>query len=319
MIQGNQAWFAYSKQDDLGTPVDVPLYKAPYSGGSRLKGSKTHGQYAETDSSVDAAPDYVQQLGAAGAPQALVRDEYAHILLEAGMGARTTTAAAPNYTHDIVPGMLSLWTVHQMFGGQIFEQAEDIKVNTMTIAGSTGEGITIALDSMGRKNLPLLSDPAGAVPLASGTVYNYNDLTATLSGQGTAYVRSFELTYDNGVQLLNGSDQGVPFDVYSGVRTVSGSFDFYFANLDEYNLFYYGTTTPAALDPQSSEVRVTDLAFNLAHGANNAISLSLPRIGIQEFPADPATSSDPVVVSVRFRAQRGGTPVLTAQVKNQVA
>ena len=128
-------------------------------------------------------------------------------------------------------------------------------------------------------------------------------------------VRSFELNIDNNLSLQQ-TDASVPYDVVEGTREVSLSFDLIFETLSEYNAFHYGGTSGTAV---SSNIYTTSADFQFDNGANNQIKFTLPSIAYEEFPVEPSAGGDPVTVSVRAVAQRGGSPVITAVVKNQDA
>jgi hypothetical protein len=57
--------------------------------------------------------------------------------------------------------------------------------------------------------------------------------------------------------------------------------------------------------------------FTFTKGVNNEISFNLPSIAFTEFPVEASPGGDPIVVSVAAAAQRSGSPVVTATVKNQ--
>jgi hypothetical protein len=88
-----------------------------------------------------------------------------------------------------------------------------------------------------------------------------------------------------------------------------------FETLDEYNKFHYGGVAGTSV---SSAIYQTSAVFNFSQGANNSVAFNLPNIAYTELPLSPTPAATPS--SSRFRhAQRGGSPVVTATVKNQVA
>lgn len=318
MIPSNQAWWALLKQTAKGTPGTAPTFKAPFSAGTRPKAGKTFAQLSETDSARDEGVDYITKATAAGAPEAYGRDSYAHFLLEAALGSRTT-AGTTNYTHTITPAStLAYYTLWSMLGNTIWEETDDAFVNTLTMKAGAGAPLTIALDFLGITQKHLTADPSVAVNLANDQVYTYNDATVTMSGGATAFVSDFTLTYSNAVTDAQ-TNNIAPIDLVLGKRSATLDFTMYFNDATEYNQFYYGTAAPAANATASNTVRTTDLDFLFSHGTNNSIELAFPRIQIEDFPVDPNANGQPIQVAVKGRAQRGGTPILTATVKNQVA
>ena len=137
----------------------------------------------------------------------------------------------------------------------------------------------------------------------------------TLGGSVTALVRSFELTIENNITSQQ-TDDVVPYDVVEMTREVTLSFDLIFDVLDEYNKFHYGGAAGTTISPN---VFTTTALFSFDLGANNSVAFNLPSIAYTEFPVEPSPGGDPVVASVAAAAQRGGSPVVTATVKNSVA
>jgi hypothetical protein len=135
-----------------------------------------------------------------------------------------------------------------------------------------------------------------------------------LGGSVNALVGSFELTIENNLSLQQ-TDSSVPYDVVEGTREISLGFDLIFEDLSEYNKFHYGGAAGTTISPN---IFTTSALFTFTKGANNSVAFNLPNIAYEEFPVEPDPGGDPVTVSVRAVAQRGGT-ILTATVKNQVA
>lgn len=299
------------------TPAIATTYKNPFSGGSIGPVRETD-NLAETDSNRDQGVSYVTTSGVEGTPEFYVRDASIGFWLFAALGADAPTGTMPNYSHVITPAnTLPYITVWRDIADTLFEQYRDCKVSTLTVSAEAGSPLSASAAIQGLQASRLATDPSTtpAIPLASQQVYNYNTATVTLGGTATALVRSFELSIENNVTRQQ-TDDVVPYDVVEGQRVVSLGFDLIFETLNEYNSFHYGSAAGTTISPN---IYTTSAVFSFSQGANNSIAFNLPSIAYQEFPVEPSAGGDPITVSVRAVAQRGGSPVVTATVANQVA
>lgn len=313
-LRGNQAWWGWGKQSVKGTAASI-AFKSPFSGGS-IGPTRNTAQLSETDANRDEGVTYVEQAGAEGSPEMYVRDSNIHSILNAALGA-TVTSGTTNYTHTTTPAnnipYLTLW---KMLGGTLFEEFTDCLISELTISADTAGPLTATLSVMGREAERLAADPGALVLPASSEVYNFNEATVTAHGGATALISNFELTLSNNVTVQQ-TDDVKPYDVVAGLRSLTVGYDMIFETLDAYNVFHYGTTSGTT---QTTSIQETALTFLFSKGANNSIQFSVPHAAIEEFPVDPDPGGDPVVASVRTRAQRHPSdPIVTAIVKNQKA
>jgi hypothetical protein len=319
-IRGNTAWFMAAKQPAKGTaatPAVATTYKNPFSGGNIGPVRETD-NLSETDANRDQGVSYVVRSGVEGSPEFYVRDASIGFWLFAALGADAPTGTMPNYTHVLTPAnTIPYITCWRDLGDLLWEQYRDCKVGSLQISAEAGAPLSATASVMGLQSTRLTTDPslAPAIAIQNSQVYNFNNATVTLSGGATALVRSFELTIDNNVDIQQTDDVN-PYDVYEGTRTVSLGFDLYFETLAEYNNFHYGGAAGTAVSPN---IYTTTALFDFSLGANNAVTFNLPSIAYEEFPVEPSAAGDPVIASIRAVAQRSGSPVITATVKNQVA
>lgn len=319
-LRGNNAWIAWAKQTGKGAVPTQASYMSPLSGGT-LSPTREVNQLSETDSVRNEGQSYVSVTGSEGSPELYVRDSNIHSLLYLALGAKADTGTTPNYTHTITPALalpyVAFW---RMLGNTLWQRFDDCKLSELTISADAGSPLTAAATFSGRGATRLTSDPSPswttpAVTLDTGPVYNYNEAIVTLAGSASASISSFELTIANNVTTQQ-TDDSVPYDVVEGLFSVTLGFDMIFETLDEYNRFHTGTIAGTT---QANTLATVAADFTFSKGANNSIDFNLPAIAYEEFPADPDPGGAPVVSSVRARAQRGGSPFLTATVKNQVA
>jgi len=319
-IRGNTAWLMAAKQTAKGTPATVATattYKNAFTGGN-IGPVRQIDNLSETDANRDRGVSYVVASGVEGSPEFYVRDASIGAYLFWALGADAVTGTMPNFTHTLTPAnTLPYVTFWRDIGDTLFEQYADCKVSTLTISAEAGAPLTATAGIQGLQSTRLTTDPSTtpAIALQSSQVYNFNNATVTLSGGATALVRSFELTIENNITRQQ-TDDVIPLDVVEGVREVTLSFDLIFSTLNEYNSFHYGSSAGTAI---SANVYTTSAVFDFSLGANNDIAFNLPSIAYEEFPVEPNAGGDPVVSSIRASAQRGGSPVVTATVKNQIA
>jgi hypothetical protein len=318
-LRGNVAWILAQKQASKGvvpTPTTANAYKMPLTGGG-IGPSRETDNLSETDASRDQGKTYIVSTGVEGSPEMYVRDASAGFWLFAALGADAVTGAT-DFTHVLTPAnVLPYVCVWRMIGDTLYEQFRDCKVGSLSISAEAGQPLTMTAGIMGLQSTRLTAAPdqATPIPVQNGAVYSYNDATVTLGGGATALVSSFELTIENNMSTQQ-TDNVVPYDVSEAMRTVTLGFDMIFETLDEYNKFMYGGAAGTSV---SSEVFTTSALFEFSKGANNSIGFNLPSIAYTEFPVEANPAGDPIVVSVAATAQRTGSAIVTATVKNQVA
>lgn len=320
---GNIGWLMGQKQTAKGTPATVALpgasagaWKSALVGGG-LGPARTIGQLSETDASRDQGISFVQSVGAGGSPEIYCRDDSLGWWLFTCLGADAVTGTT-NFTHTITPSnALPYVTLWRDVADQLFEQYQDAKVSGITIAAQAGQPLTGTINVTGTKVARLATDPSlsPVIPISSGYAYNFNNATITLSGGATALCSGFSLSIDNNITQQQTDDVNL-FDVVEGKRTVTLDFDLIFSTLSEYNAFHYGSTSGTAVSPN---IYVTSADFQFDNGANNQVKFTLPSIAYSEFPIDVNPAGNPITVAVKAVAQRSGSPILTAVLKNQVA
>jgi hypothetical protein len=315
-LRGNQASFALAKQSAKGTPNTTYTDRVPFTGGS-ITPSRSVANLSETDANRDQGVSYVENFGVEGAPEFYVRDANIHHFLEAALGS-ISTSGTTNYTHTLTPAnALPYYTLYREIGGTLFEQFTDCMANEITISADAGSPLTCSISWLGLDAERLTAQPAGVsgLTLAAGQVYNYNDAAVTLAGSSTSLIGSFEMTLSNNTTTQQTDDAGF-YDVVPGLRELTVGFSMIFETLAEYNRFHYGGTSGTT---QSRTLATTAAIFDFGLGTDNHVTFDFPVIAYEELPVDPDPGGAPIVVEVRARAQRSGSPVVTATVKNQVA
>lgn len=319
VIPSNIAWAQLGKQASKGTLASTFDFRTRLATDDRLVPRGEFVQFAETDGSRDAPDSEKLQGGFEGGFGMGLRDAFFHKVAEAALGFKATTGTT-NYSHAVstkngaadVP--LSYYSIQQNLGDQLWEQFVDGVVNEWTVTGEAGGFLTSTLTFMGITPSRLTSAPTGPA-VASGSLYNFNDATISIGGAAVGYVRSFNMTVSNNLQLLQ-TDDFTPRDVHAGQREVTIGFDMLFENLDHYNAFHYGGVSGTA---QSGTTYITDLLFSFSKGANNGIDFDFDSVNFEEVPVAPDTAGDPIIVAARARTRRNASGPVKCIVKNQVA
>lgn len=326
-LKGNVAWWAIEPNvaGAKGAPAPGSAQLIPFSGGN-LSVTRETANFSETDSSRDQGTSYTVRSGVEGNPEAYVRDSYMHKLLTAALGTDAAVTTGGNTVHTISPANgLPYMTMWRMQSDLLWEKFDDCMVSELSIKGDAGAPLTATASVMGLTPTRLTVNPvttwAALAPTAiistitSDAPYTYNTATVSLGGSTVRTVKSFELQINNNVKTQQTDDVN-PYDVVPGQREITLSFDLIFENLDDYNLFNYGSTSGTAI---SSAITTRAAEFTFAGAsANNSIKFNIPRLAYEAFPVEPNAGGDPITVSVRAQAQRGSTSIITAEVKNQV-
>lgn len=316
-IRGSQAYLAAAKQTGKGVAPTAWQDTYFFEGGN-VSPSRSTDQLSETDNSRRAGDFFVTQTAVEGAPEVYVREDSIHHLLEYVLGSATHVFETEVGTHTITEAAsLPYVTFGKGQGALLFEQYNDVKVDSLDISWATASPGVATVNVMG---LAAVRQPEEwKAPLAPSIAaqeapLNFNGAAVTLSGGITHLVSSFELTIANNLTLQQ-TDRSVPLDVVEGLSAVTGGFDIVFEKLDEYNRFHYGTTTGTA---QSPDLAQTSLNVVLSRTGGGSVEFDLPVIAYTEFPVEPDPGGAPVVASVKFAAQRNEAGFVTATVTNSV-
>lgn len=317
-LRGNQAFWVAAKQTAKGTPPTKWQDTYLFTDGN-ISPTRQTDQLSETDSSRNTGDFFVTQTGSEGAPAAYVRDASIHHLLEYALGTATHEGTT-NFTHKVsAAAALPYVTVGKGQGATLFEQFNDMKLDTLTLAWATGQPGTVSASFMGRGATRLATEWATELaPPATATAapLNFNGATVKLNAAETRLVSSFELTISNNLTVQQ-TDDSVPFDIVEGPLAVTLGFDFIVEDLKEYNKFHYGGEAGTT---QSASIFTTEnLEFSFAGATvNNSLALLIPKTAYTEFPIEPDAGGSPVTAAVKGAAQRSAEGFVKATVKNQV-
>jgi len=312
-IAGNRAWLGFAKQSAKGSPAANPVYRVPFSGGSIAPVRETD-NLEETDSSRERGDTYVVTSGVEGSPEFYARHESLGIPLLGVLGAKTTTGTGP-YVHEFTAAAtLPYLTFWRDIGDLLYERYTDCFISQLQITADAGQPLACTANVQGLSATRLTSDPSGSSELASGAPFSFNEAAVTLGGASTRLISSFELTIDNNVTRQQ-TDDVTPYDVVAGTLEVSIGFNLIFESLAEYNKFHYGGSSGTTISP---DIFTTDANFVFTKSSGEELEIDLPAIAYEEFPVEPDTGGDPIVVAVRATSQRSDDEPITVTLTNDV-
>lgn len=309
-LRGNQAYLAWAKQVSRDTPNTTYARRSPFSGGN-IQPARTVENLSETDANRDIGVSYISSVGVEGTPEVYGRYDVIDGLLEAALGATSTSGTGP-YVHEITPAnSIPYLTILRAIGGTLYEQFQDVQISELTLSAEAGQPLTASFDVLGRKATRLTTEPVTLPDLANSAPPTFNDAAVTLAGGATALVSSFECTISNNVSAQQ-TDDFVPYDVVAGQREVTLGFTLVFETLTEYNKFHYGSSSGT---DHAGDLATTSAEFEFTNGTDIA-NFEFENIAYEEFGVEPDPGGDPIEVDVRARAQRGASPVVTATITN---
>lgn len=311
-IAGNNATIAFAHQTSgRGTPIagTALTHRTPLSGGN-IQPSRVTDQLSETDASRDEGNLYVQQTGVEGTPEIYVRPSVIGPILHAAFGVSNTSDDTTEFT---LGNTLPYYTFYREVGGTIFETFADCGVNELTISAEAGQPLTASIDIMGRSATRLASQPGSGFPdVASDTPLNYNNASVKINDAATSKVGSFEFTLTNNLTVQQ-TDDSVPYDWAPGLRSATLGFDLIFDTLADYAEFHYPNGSGTGTAQSANVGLIEDVEFSFTLGSDN-LTLTFPVLAYEEFEVAPDPGGDPIVVSVRARAQRNSDGLVIAEV-----
>lgn len=250
----NIGWIAIGKQSAKGTAASVPTIKLPVRSGG-VGPQKRIGRYATTDIGRDRGPEYVSGVAVSGGWECYMEPAAMGLLWYLVLGANADSGAGP-FVHTGTPANdLPYCTIWDSTGSTpLVEKFTDVKIGSMTIAGSAGEPWICSIgDVMGLT--ATYGDTAGdALTILSPAGYLFPEVFAAVKFDTVAQaVSRLEIGVTNGVSPYQ-ADGYLYTDIDPGQREVTLAFDTRWGGptaFPDYKTYYYGagttlvTTAPA--------------------------------------------------------------------------
>ena len=186
------------------------------------------------------------------------RPDIAGLLATMALGSDTISGSGP-YDHLIVPAALQWWSVEfERINHTLIERLEDCKVTTLTITGSAGEFLELAIEGQG---LNIDASQSSATPS-----YEVDDILQFLHGSfvalggAQAEIEEFTLTITNDIEFIQAGEL-VYRQAVDKFIDVTLDMTIKATQADEYEKIYFGGAAGDAPDAAAEAGQVV-LTFN---------------------------------------------------------
>jgi hypothetical protein len=327
MVASNIADVAFAIQSAKGSPASASTNRLWLAGGTQPHSNSVNEDFEETSGIRMLSDSYVSSVGVEGAPEFFVMPESIAPLLYGVLGAQAISGASDPYTHTLTPGAsLPYFTFWRMLANGLFEKMSDCIITALAIHGESGKPLRVTPTIMGLAPTFLTAAEA-TVAVEKTNRFMHYDASAAYKVEGTAVscVRSFDLTIDNGSEVIPG-DSLEACDVSVGRLTVSAATTQLVSDFALWNRLHYGGASPsnAAVHTQT----VLELAGSPAGldwlwtrvAASRTLEILVPRVQVEPFDDEPDVSGNPMVRTVTYTAKQPASgAAITAVIKNAKA
>jgi hypothetical protein len=326
-IPSNIADVSFAVQTAKGAAAAVGTNRLWMAGGSQPHSAEVKEDFEETSGQRMLSDSYISTVSVEGAPEFFVMPESIAPLLYGVLGAQSITGAADPWTHTFVPSAsLPYFTFWRMLGNGLTEKMTDCIIASLVLHGESGKPLRVTPTIMGLT--PTYLTPAEATaPIEKTNRFMHWDASQAYKVEGSpvACIRSFDLTIDNGAELIPG-DALVACDVSVGRLAVTASTTQLVTDFDLWKRLHYASLTPAngaahtgtVLELAGSPPGLDWLWTRVA--ASRTLEILVPRVQVEPFDDEPDVAGTPLVRTVEYRAvQPASGAAITAIVKNSKA
>lgn len=230
-------------------------------------------------------------------------------LLYGALGAKSVGGAG-TFTHSFVSAATRPWfTFWRMVGnGTVIEQFVDCRISKLRIESRSGQPVKLAVTVVGREARRRTANPATSILTTDPFMHWHGKGTLQVDSTVIASIREIDVEIDNGDTARPGG-LGEGFDVVGGgnrraiMRTVQKV-----TSAARYDLFHYGSTTPAdnALAAQDPSTGSADFRWVLS--ASRELRIEIPAATPASFEGyEAATEHGPMVETRTYLARFGGS------------
>ena len=332
MVAANRADIAFAVQSGKGSVASASKYRTFVTGGRQPGQMRTHAPFEQTTSQRMITDMYVSEAHVDGSPSLFVMPKSIAALLTLVLGSRVTTGSADPYTHTITPAATLLYgTFWRWLADLIFEKSGDCKVVKVVLHGESGKPLTITPTILGLSPAYKTARETTAGLEQSQYFMHYDGAAALLvEGAAVSHIRSFDLTIDNGGQIVPG-DALTPYDIAETNLAVTLATTQLVVDLATWKKLHYGSATPSdAATPNASVLELGGSPAGIdfkwtrvaaSPGPERSLEILLPRVQPQPFDVEPQTSPNPLVQTITYNVLQpaDASPAITAIVKNDVS
>lgn len=234
-------------------------------------------------------------------------------------GSVATAGDAEGYTNTYaVAETLPIWTVFKGVDDLAVEKFHDMTMKSMSLTFEQGENIMVSVDMEGASgdNATAALTPAYQTRRA----LNAADVSVSLGGAPNCDIDKLEVTIDRGVQTnktfcTSGLGAWEPNFMYPTTINVEGSFDLYFSDYNQYELFLGKdnntvlTTDAYSVDDADNALIITATGPEIKSGGaatKDTLTLTLPKILYDDYDLQ-VEYDDRVKASIAFKAMHDTT------------
>lgn len=325
----NIANLRWAKQSAQASPASASVFGAALSGGTQPKPNLVDEDFLETTGLQMLSDRYRSIASVAGDPQHYVMPEMIGSIAYGVLGAVTTSGGSDPYQHLCKPAvLLPWWTVWRMLSNLVWERFVDCKIVKVVLHGEWGKPLTVTVTWLGLKPQAQTAEETTVAIEKTFRFMHANGAGALLlEGSAVASLDNWDLTIDRGGALVGG-DSVNGADVSEGQMMVTLAARRLFLTAALKNRLGYGSATPtnntdavaAILELAGSPagVQFTFTRQAASPGPERSLKIAIPRVTVQPYDLDPATSSDPLKeqFTLQALAPADGSDPIQVTVKN---
>jgi hypothetical protein len=326
-IASNIADVSFAVQTAKGAPAAAGTNRLWLAGGQQPHSVMVKEDFEETSGQRMLSDSYISSVSVEAAFEIAVMPESIAPLLYGVLGSQGVGGAADPYSHTMVPGAtLPYFTFWRMLGNGLTEKLTDCVISSLLIHGESGKPLRATVNVLGLTPTYLTPAEATAAVERINRFMHY-DASAAYKVEGTpvSCIRSFDLTIDNGAELIPGDSLGA-CDVSVGRLTITADTTQLVTDFSLWKRLHYGSATPANGDPHIGTV--LELAGSppgidwkwIRVVGTRFMEILIPRVQVEPFDDEPDVSGAPLVRTVTYRAvQPASGAAMTAVVLNSHA
>ena len=315
--QGKQGYIGLAFQGSAGTAETVPdvfigteswsgiktqapnYYSKEFRGAAFSEISHVYRKPNQSSSGSIEFPAYADALGYA---------------LHGVFGAVSTSGDAEGYTNTYTMAeTLPIWTVFKGVDDLNMEKFHDMMMKSMTLTAEQGENVMVSVDMEGASGD--IATAAVTPTYQARRALNGADVSVSLGGSENCDVDRIEVSIDRGVQTnktfcTSGLGAWEPNFMYPTTVNIEGSFDMYFQDYNQYELFLGKdnntvlTTDTYAVDDADQALILTITGPEIKAGGaatKDTLTLTLPKILYDDYDLQ-VSYDDRVKASIAFKA-----------------
>lgn len=312
---------SFAIQTAKGAAAASPTYKVRLAGGG-LGPARGVDLLSTTDdhgfpTRVDAVGRYVY-----GEFEIYARPEAIGPLLYGALGAKSVSGAG-TFTHTFVSAAARPWfTFWRMVGnGTVIEQFIDCRISKLRIESRAGQPVKLGVTVLGREARRRSTNPSTTILTTDPFMHWHGKGTLQVDATVIAAIREIDVEIDNNDSARPGG-LGEGFDVVGGggrravMRTVQKV-----TSAARYDLFHYGSTTPADNTLAAQDPATGSADFRWVLSASRELRIEIPAAtpaSFEGYEADP--EHGPMIETRTYLARFGGSiSAVRATLKNAVA